>query len=88
VEARHAAAIRRLALPPADKAWVTGNSNSVAGLQPIYDGEEVTTQLGVDLLPFGSGGTVSEAFDEPLTREQVGIITRSSFSRRPGPGSE
>lgn len=71
VEARHAAAIRRLANSPADKAWVTGNSNSVAALQPVYDGEELTTQAGIDLLAFGSADAVSEAFDEPLTQEQV-----------------
>jgi hypothetical protein len=74
VEARHAAAIRRLAQSPAAKAWVTGNSTSVAGLQPVYEGEELTTQLEVDLLPFGSVDAVSEAFDEPLTREQVEAI--------------
>lgn len=74
VEARHAAVIRRLAQSPAAKAWVTGNSNTVAGLQPVYDGEEVTTQLGVDLLAFGSAEAASEAFDEPLTREQVEAI--------------
>ncbi len=74
VEARHAAAIRRLTLSPAEKAWVTGNSNSVPELQPIYDGEEITTQLGVDLLAFGSADAVSEAFDEPLTREEVEAI--------------
>jgi hypothetical protein len=28
----------------------------------------------VDLLPFGSAEAVSEAFDEPLTREQVEAI--------------
>lgn len=71
VEARHAAIVRRLAQSPADKAWVTGNSNTVAPLQPIYDGEEVTTQAGVDLLQFGSAEAVSEAFDEPLARETV-----------------
>jgi rubrerythrin len=76
VEARHAAMIRRLPNSPAQKAWVTGNSTSVAALQPIYEGEEVTTQLEVDLLPFGSAEAVSEAFDEPLTQEQVvAIIT-------------
>jgi hypothetical protein len=71
VEARHAALIRRLSQSPAEKAWVTGNSNSVAAIQPAYDGEEVTTQLGVDLLQFGSADAASEAFDEPIDRAVV-----------------
>ncbi|HEU5042309.1 MAG TPA: ferritin-like domain-containing protein, partial [Gemmatimonadales bacterium] len=74
VEARHAAMLRRLPQTPATKAWVTGNSNTVAEIQPVYDGEEVTTQLRVDLLPFGSADAVSEAFDEPLAREAVDAI--------------
>jgi len=71
VEARHAAMIRRLAQSPADKAWITGSSNTAAALQPIYDGEEATTQGRVDLLPFGTPEAASEAFDEPLDQATV-----------------
>jgi rubrerythrin len=71
VEARHAAMIRRLSQSPADSPWITGSSNSAAAIQPIYDGEEATTQLGIDLAPFGSADAVSQAFDEPLARETV-----------------
>ena len=71
VEARHAAIIRRLAGSPADKAWVTGSSTSVGALAPVYAGDEVTSQLEIDLLPFGTAEAVSEAFDEPLSLELV-----------------
>ncbi|HUR95403.1 MAG TPA: ferritin-like domain-containing protein [Gemmatimonadales bacterium] len=71
VEARHAAAIRRLSQSPAAKAWITGNDGAPTALAPVYAGEENTTQLGIDLLPFGSADRVSEAFDEPLTRAEV-----------------
>ena len=70
VEARHAAMVRRLSQSAATKPWVTGNA-SIADLQPIYEGEEVTTQLGVDVAQFGNADAATEAFDEPLTREQV-----------------
>ncbi|HYC34032.1 MAG TPA: ferritin-like domain-containing protein, partial [Gemmatimonadales bacterium] len=70
-EARHAAMLRRLSQSPADRAWITGSTNSAGALQPIYDGEELTTQLGIDLLQFGSADRASEAFDEPIARETV-----------------
>ena len=43
-------------------------------MQPIYDGEENTTQgaPGVDTSQFApSSASASEAFDEPLTKDQV-----------------
>jgi rubrerythrin len=74
VEARHAAEVRRLALSPGDKGWITLAENSVPALDPVYAGEEVTTQAGVDLTQFGTAEAASEAFDEPLTREQVEAV--------------
>lgn len=65
VEARHASEVRRLR---GAKGWITGNSVDVSALQPVYAGEENTTQGGVDL---GSSPAISEAFDEPLGREEV-----------------
>lgn len=74
VEARHAAEVRRLR---GKKGWITGNSRDdlPAFAQPIYNGEDNMTQAGLDItaLGTGNGGTagVTEAFDEPLTKEQV-----------------
>ena len=68
VEARHASMVRRLR---AEKGWITGKDSS--GLpQAIYDGEENVTQGGADVTTLGySAGIVTEAFDEPLTPDQV-----------------
>jgi hypothetical protein len=78
VEARHAARIRYL------RAQVNGVSqkgyisNAESGGLPgaIYSGEEVAMQGGVDVSALVSGmgisrTNVTEAFDEPLTKEQV-----------------
>jgi hypothetical protein len=65
VEARHASAIRRLR---GQKGWITGNQTDVPQLAPIYAGEEA-----------GAGATsaaAAEAFDEPLTTDQVNAIAR------------
>ena len=88
VEARHAAHIRRMRRDAAtgpvatNKPWITGKD--LGGLpplvQPIYDGEELTTQANVPIVGISSGGVTisaaaaSEAFDEPLTTEQVTTI--------------
>jgi rubrerythrin len=82
VEARHAAHIRRmrrdLAASPTDqKPWITlkDRGGLPAFAQGIYDGEEVTTQAGVNIATNGiSASAASEAFDEPLTTEQVVAI--------------
>jgi len=77
VEARHAAEIRRLR---GKKGWITGSSRDdlPAFLQPIYAGEEFTTQGSVDvagaLAAFGGAEAASQAFDEPLTTAQVTAI--------------
>ena len=74
VEARHAAVARRLAAAqlgnPAMKGWITGKEGAVPA---IYAGEENMTQGGVNLkgLASKSDAAVTEAFDEPLTKEAV-----------------
>ncbi len=74
VEARHAAQIRRLR---GQKAWITNNSRGdlPAAAQATYDGEENTTHNNANAAPlganFGGNDAVSEAFDEPLTMDQV-----------------
>ena len=74
VEARHASEIRRLR---GKKGWITGKSRDdlPAFTQPIYDGEDNTVQAGKDVSSLGSGNggvdAVTEAFDEPLTKDQV-----------------
>ncbi|MGI8787878.1 MAG: ferritin-like domain-containing protein [Pyrinomonadaceae bacterium] len=72
VEARHAAEVRRLR---GEKGWITGDSRGTlpAATDPVYFGEGKTSQGGVVLetvtkLPASS---ISEAFDEPLSKDQV-----------------
>ncbi|MEO7476041.1 MAG: ferritin-like domain-containing protein [Gemmatimonadales bacterium] len=63
VEARHASQIRRLR---GQKGWITNNDRGdlPPQSQPTYDGE--------DTVNGGAGSAaVTEAFDEPLTMEQV-----------------
>lgn len=85
VEARHASEVRRLRGNFTDQepqeGWITLNlrgTDMPAATQPVYDGEELTTQAGVNIatLPGATGSTIganqaSEAFDEPLTKQQV-----------------
>jgi len=77
VEARHAAEVRRIR---GKKGWITGSSREdlPAFLQPIYAGEELTTQGTVDVAAavgsFGGAEAASQAFDEPLTTAQVTAI--------------
>lgn len=72
VEARHASELRRIA---GEKGWITLNSrgNAPAIAQGVYDGEENVVQGGINLVTLTglSAATVSEAFDEPLTADQV-----------------
>jgi len=80
VEARHAAHIRRLRAAAAGiKPWIT--SNNAGGLPAaIYAGEENTAQVGISIVNINSTGisanAASEAFDEPLTKEQVMAIVQ------------
>jgi hypothetical protein len=78
VEARHASEVRRLRAVASNmtiKGWINGNQSN--GLPAaIYAGEENTTHAGADLNSITSLSSIStagktEAFDEPLTREQV-----------------
>lgn len=91
VEARHASHIRQMrraldaAIPPAQKPlkpWITLNYSGItysptadAAIQLSYNGEEVTTQAGVNIVglggTFNTAGAASEGFDEPLTAAQV-----------------
>jgi hypothetical protein len=90
VEARHAAHIRQMrraldaAIPAAQKPlkpWITLNYSGIdyapgnAAIQLSYNGEEVTTQAGVNIVglggAFNTAGAASEGFDEPLTMAQV-----------------
>jgi len=84
VEARHASELRRIR---GVKGWITLNqSGGLPGIfQGIYDGEENTVQAGINLVALTgySAATVSEAFDEPLSAEQVMANVEPFLRRRP-----
>lgn len=79
VEARHASYVRRLRQAKGaanNKPWITGNdAGGIPGVAAVYAGEENTTQAGVQITNINgmaiSSGAASEAFDEPLTKDQV-----------------
>ncbi len=90
VEGRHAAHIRQMrralnmAIPAGQKPlkpWITLNYSGIdyppanAAIQASYNGEELTTQAGVNIVGLGGAyntpGAASEGFDEPLTGAQV-----------------
>ncbi|CAL65750.1 ferritin-like domain-containing protein [Christiangramia forsetii] len=77
VEARHASKVRRIR---GEKGWVTGGDAASNGIpltqfDAIYAGEANTMQGGVELATlfdeFGGAQAVQEAFDEPLTMDEV-----------------
>jgi hypothetical protein len=81
-ESRQASEVRRLR---GEKGWITGNqrgTNVDVALQPVYNGEEMTTQRGFNTSTVNNGSlgpaipstAGSESFDEPLTRAQVMAI--------------
>jgi hypothetical protein len=92
VEARHASHIRymrkaRQTANPGNalyvgtiKPWITLNNSNIGStaVQASYNGEELTTQAGVNILTVGgqtfTAEAASEAFDEPLTKAQVEAI--------------
>ncbi|CAL1521207.1 ferritin-like domain-containing protein [Chitinophaga sp. MM2321] len=85
VEARHAAHIRamrrtRKALGADDnlKPWITLKQSGIAtsAVDPVYAGEELTVQAGVNISAINNMGdaSASESFDEPLTGEQAVAI--------------
>jgi len=79
VEARHASHIRQLRKANSFgdvKPWITGKDSGIgAAVQASYDGEEITTQAGVEITNingFNIGtSAASESFDEPLSMQQV-----------------
>lgn len=92
VEARHAAAIRRIEDSPAVKGWIPLNQpGAPAAIAATYAGEENTTQGGVELVGALSGYTatqISEAFDEPLTASQVLDIAGGFITGEEGDGDD
>lgn len=79
VEARHASHIHkmRMARGASVKPWITGNQSGIASsaVQPIYNGEENTTQATIQITGINgtsvSANAASEAFDEPLDKTAV-----------------
>ena len=84
VEARHAAHIRYMRKNKPSglvsgnvKPWITGKDSNIPSpaVQATYDGEEITSQAGVEITNINgkavSAAAASEAFDEPLTMQQV-----------------
>lgn len=94
VEARHASHIRQMrkangSLVPAGvnvKPWITLNQSGIgtSAVQGSYNGEEITSQAGVNIVNIGgftiSANAASEAFDEALTKEQVVAIVTPFFA--------
>lgn len=84
-EARHSAYFRRLRRDSQNlannKPWITLKDRG--GLpeftQPIYEGEEVTSQANVNIANIVSANAASEAFDEPLEMPQVIAILNNFF---------
>ena len=90
VEARHAARLREMrqangSLVPAGvtvKPWITLNQSGIGtdAVQASYNGEENVTQAGVTITNIGgkdiSAAAASEAFDEPLTKDQILAIVK------------
>jgi hypothetical protein len=87
VEARHASHIRQMRRANTMlgagqvKPWITLNQSNIAtgnaaldaAIQRSYNGEELTTQAGVNIMTAASlsDAKASESFDEPLTKQQV-----------------
>jgi rubrerythrin len=76
VEARHAAKVRMMR---GDYGWVTFSNRGVgmpSATQPVYNGEDVRVQAGIDLKTITGSDpmSITAAFDEPLTREEVTAI--------------
>lgn len=94
VEARHAAHIRYMRgnMGVAGlKPWITQNQSGInaggaqAAIDRSYAGEQLTTQAGVNIVNIGgqsiSANAASEAFDEPLTYEQVLEIVKPFIAK-------
>lgn len=83
VEARHASHIRymRQQAGVAVKPWITGTTSGIPGsaTAPIYAGEDLAVQANVNISNIVSVNAATEAFDEPLTKEQVVTIVTPFF---------
>jgi hypothetical protein len=81
VEARHASHVRYVRRKRNSdttiKGWITGNTPAISAVAASYTGEDNTNQAGVIITSLtGVNGTISssaatEAFDEPLTMDEV-----------------
>lgn len=85
VEARHASHVREirrrnnLLVPDSEllQPWIAWRQSGIASplVDPSYAGEQLTTQAGINIIGIGGfaidEADASEAFDEPLTKEQV-----------------
>jgi hypothetical protein len=94
VEARHAAHLREMRkmanlLVPAGvdvKPWITLSQSGIAtsAVDASYNGENNVTQAGAAITNIGgfaiSAAAASEAFDEPLTNDQVTAIVAPFFA--------
>lgn len=91
VEARHAAHIRGVRKAYGSgvgnvKPWITGKMSGInsTAVQPSYDGEDLTSQATINIVGINgfsiSADAASEAFDEPLTKDQVLAIVKPFFA--------
>ncbi len=88
VEARHASHIRQMrkARGADVKPWITGNNTGGIGaaVSASYAGEEETMQAGINIVNINgfsiSAAAASEAFDEPLTKDEVTAIVTPFFA--------
>lgn len=94
VEGRHAAHLREMRrradlLVPAGvllQPWITLSQSGIAtpAVDASYAGEELTTQAGVNIVNINgfaiAAEEASEAFDEPLTKDQVLAIVAPFFA--------
>ncbi|MDR5590698.1 ferritin-like domain-containing protein [Christiangramia sp. SM2212] len=74
IEARHASKVRRMRM---EKGWITGAGDQSSPIAAVYAGEDNKIQGGVDLslaLSKYSSASLTEAFDEPLTMQEVNAI--------------
>ncbi len=92
VEARHASHIRQMRrtnggalVSGTVKPWITGNQSGIASaaVQPNYNGEDLSVQATINIVNIGgqavSLNAATEAFDEPLTKDQVLVLLQGSF---------
>jgi hypothetical protein len=82
VEGRHAAHVRYIrranGASPEEKPWITGNITDGVGkpVEGAYAGEDNVVQLGITLTTLQNVGdrVATEAFDEPLSADEVNAI--------------